>query len=151
MPWAVSALIGTLPMSAERITLDTNILIYAIDRDAGERHQKAMTLIREVAYLDCVLALQVLSEFFAAVTRKGKLSLTDARTYIQDWQLIFPTVLPTPTTLTRAIAAVEQHNLSFWDAMLWATAKQAGVTILLSEDFQHDRELEGVRFQNPLI
>lgn len=144
-------MIGTPRMSAERITLDTNILIYAIDRDAGERHHKAMTLIQDMAYRDCVLALQTLSEFFAAVTRKGKLSLTDARAYIQDWQLIFPTVLPTRTTLTRAITAVEQHNLSFWDAMLWATAKQAGVTLLLSEDFQHDRELGGVRFQNPLL
>ncbi len=138
-------------MSAERITLDTNILIYAIDRDAGERHQKARTLIHDVAYQDCVLTLQALSEFVAVATRKGKLSVADARAYVQDWQLLFPTVLPTLATLTRAIDAIEQHKLAFWDAMLWATAKQAGVTLLLSEDCQHDRELEGVRFRNPFL
>ena len=46
---------------------------------------------------------------------------------------------------------VEHHNLSFWDAMQWAVAKQAGATLLLSEDLQHGRELEGVRFLNPFL
>jgi predicted nucleic acid-binding protein len=47
------------------------------------------------------------------------------------------------------VRAVEQHSLSFWDAMLWAVVKQAGGTLLLSEDLQDGRELEGVRFRNP--
>jgi predicted nucleic acid-binding protein len=81
-------------MIAERFTLDTNILVYAIDRDAGERHEKAMMIVDR---------------------------------------------------------AVEQHKISFWDAMLWAVAKQAEVKVLLSEDFQHERELEGIRFQNPFL
>ncbi len=49
------------------------------------------------------------------------------------------------------MTAVLRHGLTFWDAMLWATAKAAGVTVLLSEDFQHDRVLEGVRFRNPFV
>ena len=47
--------------------------------------------------------------------------------------------------------AVEEHKLSFWDEMQWAVAKQAGAMLLLSEDLQHDRELEGVRFLNPFL
>ena len=63
---------------------------------------------------------------------------------------------PTPealyaTTLRQAIAAVEEHSVSLWDAMLWATARDAGVTVLLSEDFQDGRELGGVRFRNPFV
>ena len=50
---------------------------------------------------------------------------------------------------TKAINAVNLHTLSFWDAMLWAVAREAGVTLLLSDDFQHDRILEGIRFCNP--
>jgi len=44
-------------------------------------------------------------------------------------------------------------NILFYtiDAMQWAVAKQAGATLLLSEDLQHDRELEGVRFRNPFL
>jgi predicted nucleic acid-binding protein len=47
--------------------------------------------------------------------------------------------------------AVERHGLAFWDAMQWAVAKQSGATLLLSEDLQHDRELDGVRFRNPFL
>jgi predicted nucleic acid-binding protein len=60
-------------------------------------------------------------------------------------------VAATPGSLRLAVRAVEQHRLSFWDAMQWAVAKQAGATLLLSEDLQHGRELEGVRFQNPFL
>jgi predicted nucleic acid-binding protein len=75
----------------------------------------------------------------------------EAKEQIQDWLLLFPVILPKATTLKFAIDAVENHKLSFWDAMLWATAKQAGVNILLSEDFQHGRALEGVSFRNPFL
>jgi len=138
-------------MSADRITLDTNILIYAVDKDAGTRHQRAMAIVDDAVEQICVLTLQALSEFFSAVTRKGKMPIRDAKEQIQDWQLLFPIILPKTTTLQLAINAVENHRLSFWDAMLWAAAKQAGVTVLLSEDFQHGRELEGVHFRNPFL
>ncbi len=75
----------------------------------------------------------------------------DAKEQVQDWLLLFPTILPESSTLTLAINAVENHRLSFWDAMLWAAAKQSGVNVLLSEDFQHGRELERVLFHNPFL
>jgi predicted nucleic acid-binding protein len=62
---------------------------------------------------------------------------------------LFPVVSPTSKSLTRALKAVNEHSFSFWDAMLWAVAREASVTILLSEDFQHDRVLGSVRFCNP--
>ena len=55
----------------------------------------------------------------------------------------------TTKSLTKAVNAVNVHILSFWDAILWAVACEAGVTLLLSEDFQHDRVLDGIRFFNP--
>lgn len=138
-------------MSVEpRITLDTNILFYTVDADAGERQARAREIVRRAASsFDCFLSLQTLSEFFAATTRKGKLTAAEAAIHLEDWQTVFPVVAATPGSLRLAVRAVEQHRLSFWDAMQWAVAKQAGATLLLSEDLQHDRELEGVRFRNP--
>ena len=43
----------------------------------------------------------------------------------------------------------QRHGLSFWDAMLWATAKRAGCRMLFSEDLQDGRRLDGVLFVNP--
>jgi predicted nucleic acid-binding protein len=137
-------------MSAERVTLDTNILIYSVDADAGGRQSQARELVRRTArHYDAFLTLQTLSEFFAAVTRKEKLSPSEAAAQVADYQKLFPVVAATPDSLRRAINAVQKHGLSFWDAMQWAVARQAGATLLLSEDFQHGRELEGVHFRDP--
>lgn len=138
-------------MSAERLSLDANILFYTIDADAGDRQRKAREIVRRAATADCILTLQTLSEFFASTTRKGKLTAAQAAAHVEDWQTLFPVAAATPASLRLAMRAVEQHNLSFWDAMQWAVAKQAGATLLLSEDMQHDRELEGVRFRNPFL
>ena len=53
-----------------RFSLDTIILIYAVDRDAGERHVRAGELMARAAPRDCVLTVPALAEFFHATTRK---------------------------------------------------------------------------------
>jgi predicted nucleic acid-binding protein len=138
-------------MSAERVTFDTNIMVYALDRDAGSRHAAAAELIAQAIDWDCVLTLQALAEFYWAVTRKGKMPSEDAAEQVADWQVIFPVRAASPATLERAIGGVRDHGLGFWDAMLWACAREAGCTLLLSEDFQHGRVLDGVRFHNPFV
>lgn len=138
-------------MNAERATLDTNILIYALDRDAGERHAIASALVERATGWDCVLTLQALAEFFWAVTRKNKMPASDAAAQVEDWQSLFPIHAATSSTLDRAVTGVRNHGLAFWDAMLWACAREAGCGLLLSEDFQHGRVLDGVRFHNPFV
>jgi predicted nucleic acid-binding protein len=48
-----------------------------------------------------------------------------------------------------AIRVHREHGISFWDGMLWSVTRRAGARILLSEDFQDGRDLEGVRFVDP--
>lgn len=136
-------------MNAERFTLDSNILVYALDGHAGDRHRMAAELIVQAAERDCVLTLQALAEFFFVVTRKGAMPVDDAKAQIEDWKALFPVRAAESATLTRAIAAVRDHGLAFWDAMLWACAKESGCAVVLSEYFQHGRTLKGVRFHNP--
>jgi predicted nucleic acid-binding protein len=137
-------------MCAERVSLDANILFYAIDRDAGERHRRAIEVMRRVALdVDCLLTVQALAEFFAATTRKGKMAATEAAAQVEDWLTLFPVAAATPTSLRRALRVMQHHRLDFWDAMLWAAAREAGVTLLLSEDLQDGQVIEGVRFSNP--
>ena len=77
------------------------------------------------------------------------MSQTDAEAQIVDWMELFPVARAGPASLLKAVKAVRLHRLSFWDAMLWATVREAGVKQLISEDFQNGRELEGVTFVNP--
>jgi len=137
-------------MNKPRYTLDTNLLIYAIDtKTDADKHQKALTIVNQAVDYDCVLTLQVLGEFFSATTRKGKMPLTEAFQQVKDWQELFPVVAATPNCLNLAMTLTSEHSLSFWDALIWATAKHAGVTHLLSEDFQEGRILEGLTVINP--
>lgn len=134
-----------------RFSLDTNILIYAVDRDAGARHDRSRVLVGRAAEVDCILTVQALAEFFHATTRKGIVDAAKAGAFVQVWLELFEVVSPDGTALVDAIDAVAEHRLSFWDAMLWATARQAGCAAILSEDNQDGRRLSGVEFINPFV
>lgn len=138
-------------MSARRVTLDTNLLVYAVDTSARDKHARARKLVELALKVDCVLTLQALGEFYFAVTRKGKLPPAEAQAQIEAWQDLFPVVVAKPSTLTRAITATVSRRIGFWDALLWATSRDAGVTLLLSEDFSDESVLDGVHIVNPLV
>lgn len=134
-----------------RFTLDTNILVYAIDRAAGLRHEKALDIIRRCDGRDVVLTLQSLGEFFRAATVRHKIPPRQAADVVQEWRDAFPVVAADPLCLADAMEAVAAHTLSFWDAMLWATAKRHGCRLIVSEDGQSGRTLGGVTVVDPFL
>jgi predicted nucleic acid-binding protein len=133
----------------KRFTFDTNILIYAVNTDAPEKHQIASSLLEAATQKDCLLTLQAIGEFFDATRRKGLASMDEVITITRVWQQIFTVVPADQDTFNEAVEYVRDHNISFWDAMLWANAKQAGCAYVLSEDMQHGRRLGGVEIINP--
>jgi predicted nucleic acid-binding protein len=132
------------------LSVDTNLLVYAIDAEAGLRHARAEDLIgRMVESGRGVLILQTLAEFYSVATRKLGTSREAAHALINDYCAVLDVHVADVRALDRAMRGVEEHGLSFWDALLWATADLAGVTFLLTEDFQDGRRLGGVTFVNP--
>lgn len=136
-------------MSAKRFTLDTNILVYAVDRNAKDKHEKAILIVDEAIHLDCVLTLQSLGEFYMAATRKKDADHKGVVAFIKELITLFPIITSSSSSLFLALKAVEEHNLSFWDALLWATAKENHCSYIISEDFQHDFTLQGITIKNP--
>ena len=132
-----------------RLSIDSNILIYAYDRTAGRRHSEATRLMARAALGDCIVTLQCLAEFVHVTSRKRKLSLAEAASVVSNLRLTFAVVAASVDALEAAIAATRSHRLSFWDAMLWATVRRAGCELLLTEDMQDGRRLGGVTFVNP--
>jgi predicted nucleic acid-binding protein len=131
-----------------RVTFDSNILVYAVDRQ-DPRHAFANDLIARAARGDCRQTLQSLAERFNVLTRKFRMPIAEAHGWVQSFQSLFPVASADESDLAAAIDAVEHHHLSFWDGMLWATARRAGCRLLLSEDFQDGRDLGGVLLVNP--
>ena len=131
----------------ERFTLDTNILVYSIDTAAGERHALAAEIVDRAAECECWLTLQALSEFYAAVTLKGLVPPTEAAAQASDWLAIFPSAAPSATALRTALSDAAAGRASFWDALLLATAAEAGCTTILSEDMAGG--IAGIGILNP--
>jgi len=138
-------------MSVDRYTLDTNILVYSVDLDAKQKRVKAIEVIENMIEQDCILPMQALSEFYSVATRKQKMPHEDARELVNDWMTLFPVVSAEPSTLKRAMLAVEQHKMSFWNSLMLETSVQAGVTKFLSEDLQHGRVWKTATILNPFL
>jgi predicted nucleic acid-binding protein len=131
-----------------RLTLDTNVLVYAFDPGNPARQEAALGIVLRATRSDCVLTLQALGEFYNTLRRK-RIAPSDAEQYVKALRRQFRVVAASEQNLDDAMAAVREHNLTFWDALLWATAAAAGCRILVSENFQTDCRLGPIVFRNP--
>lgn len=95
-----------------------------------------------------MLSAQCLNEFSSTSLRRGT-PISEVRIAVSRWHDLGDVLSLTGAATTAALTAVERYRLSFWDALIWATARDADVPVVLSEDFQDGREIEGVRFVNP--
>lgn len=132
-----------------KFSLDSNILVYAAQK-GDERHAAAVAIVRRAVRGDCVQTLQSLGECFNALCRKRGFARREARAIVEDYRDLFDVVVAAePGDLAEALRAAAAHGFQYWDAMLWATVRRAGCRMILTEDMQDGRELEGVMFVSP--
>ena len=139
-------------MSADTF-VDTNVLIYAHDLDAGPKHQRAAALTKELWAGDGgVISTQVLHEFYVNVTRKipAPLPLPTARRIVEHY-LAWQVEILEPSATLRASEIQERWVLSFWDALIVVAAIQGGAQRLLTEDLNHGQKIEGILVVNPFL
>lgn len=130
--------------------VDTNILFYAHDRQAGPKHHRAKQLLIELIDTDAgVLSIQVLQEFCVNLRRKGRLAAGETRRVIEDF-LDWEIIVNTTESVLGALEIESQHGVSFWDALIIYAAQAAGADILYSEDLGDGQMFGSVRVVNPL-
>jgi predicted nucleic acid-binding protein len=135
-------------MSA-RSFFDTNVLVYADDKAAPAKQRRALELVAAHRRAGTgAVSLQVLQEYFVTVTRKLKVDPLVARRKV-ELLAEFDVAAPGVGDILAAIDLHRLHGFSFWDALVVRAAKQSGCTVLLSEDLQEAREVDGVRIMNP--
>ena len=138
-----------------RVLIDSNIFVYAFDPADPEKHERAVRLIEEVTGEgDLVLSAQVLNELAWTLLRRGTvlgLGPGEVREIIDEIGQSAHVVPVAPEFTQRALTAALTHGLSFWDGLIWAAAHHHRVSIVYTEDFQHNRNVEGVRFFNPFL
>jgi predicted nucleic acid-binding protein len=136
-------------MSGERFTLDTNILIYAVDAREGRKRELAARIIEAAAKLDCPLALQVIGEFYAAATAKLKLGAKDAATRARQLIAGFESFPYSVNAVRAALDEVQKGRFSYWDGVLLASAAEAGCTTIFSKDMADGARFGSIVVANP--
>ncbi len=139
-------------MNASRF-VDTNILVYAYDRHAGDKHARAKELIETLWENNTgVVSTQVLQEFYVNIRRKAQspLNATTAQRLIEDY-LSWKIVVNDGIALIEAIAIEQRYQLSFWDALIVQAANAAGAEVLYSEDLNNGQLYGEVRVENPFL
>lgn len=137
-------------MPAE-VFIDTNILVYAHDKDAGRKHEAAKKLVTELWQQDqwpC-LSVQVLQELYVNLQRKG-VSIIEARETVKDyttWRVVENSV----ALLEEGMDEMERWKLSFWDSLILAAARRMAASIIYSEDLSDTQDYEGIRILNPFV
>ncbi len=137
---------------SELVFVDTNILVYAHDADAGMKHERAVSILKELWDKDTGrMSVQVLQEFYINVTKKltTRLARSSAREVVEIYAAWIhePT---TPETVLRATDIAELAQISFWDALILASAEKSGAATLYSEDLNHGQSIVGIQIVNPL-
>ncbi len=137
----------------DRAFVDTNVLVYLVDRTTPAKQAVAERIWAEKApSRELVLSTQVLNEFYSVTTTKGTRFL-DPET-AEQFLLRFCALEVVPADAALVMAAVRRSrtdSLSLWDALLVEAALAAGCTRLLTEDLQHGREFDGLRVENPFL
>lgn len=133
--------------------VDTNILVYAEDRDAGTKHAIARILIAELwRSKQGVLSEQVLQEFFVTVTRKLPRPLDPGKAFlIVEQYLTWRIVENTGTLLLAAIRRSLDSQVSFWDSLILEAALIERCDRLLTEDLNNGQRIEGLTIVNPFL
>jgi predicted nucleic acid-binding protein len=137
---------------SDKFFVDTNILVYAHDRGAGIKHERARSLIESLWNSGGgVLSTQVLQELCVSLRRKTAhpLSIEQLRRLLQDY-MSWDVVINTAESILEALVIEHRYNISFWDALIIQAAGSSGATIVYSEDLADGQTYGPLRVVNPL-
>jgi predicted nucleic acid-binding protein len=130
--------------------IDTDVLIYAHDADAGEKQHIAKAVLHELwSERSGVLSMQVLQEFYVNVTRKIAAPLPKdlARLVVTSYAIWCTQT--TPAEITTAFRIEVESQIDFWDALIVSSAAECGASRILSEDLNAGQRIAGVLIENP--
>lgn len=132
--------------------IDTNIFVYSFDLSAHEKAEKADQLIQKALETGRgVVSFQVIQEFLSVATGKFKknISIDDCRLYLDKVFAPLCEVFPSIELSKSALNIQAETGYSFYDALIIASAAQAGCRTLYTEDLQTERKVAGLTIRNP--
>lgn len=134
----------------DKIFFDSNIYIYSVDNNNPEKMKIAQNLISDASNEgNAIISTQNLQEFYNATTKKLNRDKNEAKLDIEDFAQMFPVVQINVPLITKAVDLQVRYQLSFYDALIVATASKENCVICYSEDLNNGQIYDGVKIVNP--
>lgn len=134
----------------DAVFADTNVWLYAIDRDEPAKQATARAVLSERTGVRIVTSSQVMSEFYVNATRKLARPVSPEVAARMVEQMAKMEVVAIDAGRVRAaIDGSRAWRISYWDALIVAAAQAAGCARLLSEDLADGVTYGTVRVENP--
>lgn len=130
--------------------LDTNVLVYAVDRTDAKKNAKALSIVQAALRgpRDYAVSAQSLSEFANVAFRKLALPADSILEFLRVFKGL-TTVLPDNAVISRGVEIKALYGLQFYDATLVAAAERAGAREIWSEDLNPGQRYGGILAVNP--
>jgi predicted nucleic acid-binding protein len=134
----------------DKIFIDTNILVYTVDKFDKIKQKIARKLVKE-AILNgtAVISTQVLQEFYNICTVKLHMKPLKVKGYVHNYIENIEVVQNGSTIIERGIDISIISQISFWDALLIASAESSNCVELMTEDLNDGQIINGVKIKNP--
>ena len=134
----------------EPVFVDTNVWVYAVDAADPAKRERALEVVAPARGRDLVVSTQVLTEFYAVVTRKLAVPVPaqDAQAMVAQLSAL-PVVAVDASLVAAAIAGSREWQVSIWDALILRAAEVAGCRLVLSEDLADGATYGSVVVENP--
>jgi len=124
---------------------DTNVLVYLASGDAAKA-DRAEAIVAHGGSI----SVQVLNELANVARRKMQMSWDETHAWLNTLRALLTVHPLTVETHEAGLRIAARYGLSIYDAMIAASALDAGCDTLWSEDMQHGMKLdEGLRISNP--
>ncbi|HEX8666846.1 MAG TPA: PIN domain-containing protein [Allosphingosinicella sp.] len=132
-----------------RISLDTNILVYALDRGAGEKNRIARRVVRAAAEAEGVLTQQVIGEFLNVSRKVPGLNHQRLSRIAAGLCATFPILPTSQAQVFEAFDRAARYRIQFWDSVIATVCLGGAVSHLVTEDLQDGLVLDGLIVINP--
>ena len=138
-------------MNGDKVFVDTNVIVYAYDKDAGEKHRVALKIMKNLWRSGLgSISTQILQELFVTLTKKIPVPLAipvvrETIKRLAKWDVV---VIDVETGI-RAMEFQERYQYSFWDSLVIAAAIASGAKAVLSEDLADSQTIHDITIVNP--
>ncbi len=135
----------------DRALVDTNILVYLIDKTDEKRHRKAKEWFKSIkGQENLFVSAQNLREFSSIALKKSSLHVNEINKILRLFADAFDLIFDNFEDIIKANNKIEKTRKNFWDALLAATMQRHFISVILTENTKDFKKIKGIKAINPL-